>query len=93
MKLFKSIDDKFKEIGFIKVEEDEYGVIYERHVDSFIQKLCLLHKSSGKHIVQSYDPTLFDNKLIGNTCVGLIMYEIKLCFKKMKQMGWKIIKK
>lgn len=53
----------------------------------------MLHKHSGKHILQSYDPNLFDNKTIGNTCVGLTMYEIKLCFKKMKEMGWKIIKK
>ena len=93
MKLFKSTDEKFKEIGFIKVREDEYGVVYERKESSFIQRLDLLHKASGKHILQSYDPTLFDNKTIGNTCVGLTMYEIKLCFKKMKEMGWKIIKK
>ena len=93
MKLFKTTDEKFKEIGFIKVEEDEYGVRYERPNGSFLQKLDLMHKSSGKHIIQFYDPALFDNKKIGNTCVGLTMYEIKLCFKKMKEMGWKIIKK
>ena len=92
MKLFKSTDEKFAEIGFVKVEEDKYGVTYERYVGSFIQKLAMIHKSNGKHIVQSYDPTLFDNKLIGNTSVGLSMYEIKLCFKKMKEMGWKIVK-
>ena len=91
--MFKTIDDKFKEIGFIKVREDEYGVSYERNIGTFLQKLDLLHKYSGKHILLSYDPYLIDNKKIGNTCVGLTMYEIKLCFKKMKKMGWKIIKK
>lgn len=55
----------------------------------YIQSLCLLHKKSGKHIVQSYDKNLIDEKKIGNTCVGLTMYEMKLCLKKMKQMGWK----
>lgn len=92
MKLFKTTDEKFKEIGFIKVQEDKYGVSYERKRAGFLQKLDLLHKASGRHILQSYDPNLFDNKTIGNTCVGLSMYEIKLCLKKMKEMGWKIYK-
>ena len=93
MKLFKTTDEKLKDIGFVKIREDKYGVTYERNVGSFLQRLDMLHKHSGKHILQSYDPNLFDNKTIGNTCVGLTMYEIKLCFKKMKEMGWKIIKK
>lgn len=94
MKLFKTTDEKFKDIGFIKVKEDEYGVVYERQNCSpkYLQKLDILHKSSGRHIVQSYDPYLMDDKKIGNTCVGLTMYEIKLCLKKMKEMGWKIQK-
>ena len=25
MKLFKTVDEKFAEIGFVKVEENEYG--------------------------------------------------------------------
>lgn len=91
MKLFKSIDEKFAEIGFKKVREDKYGVEYERKNKkyAYIQSLCLLHKKSGKHIIQSYDKNLMDEKKIGNTCVGLTMYEMKLCLKKMKQMGWK----
>lgn len=52
----------------------------------------LLHKQSGYHIVQSYDKDLMDAKKIGNTCVGLKMYEMKLCLKKMKEMGWKLEK-
>lgn len=94
MKLFKTIDEKFAEIGFVKVKEDEYGAVYERKVFpyGYIQKLDLLHKASGRHIVQSYDPNLFDGKNIGCTCVGLSMYEMKLCMKKMKQMGWKSCK-
>lgn len=31
---------------------------------------------------------LSDNKGIGNTCVGLSGYEMKLFYKKMKQMGY-----
>lgn len=93
MKLFKSIDDRFREIGFIKVEEDKYGAEYEREnkKHGYTQTLYLGHKKSGKHIVQSYDKNLMDEKKIGNTCVGLTMYEMKLCLKKMKQMGWKMV--
>ena len=92
MKLFKTVDEKFAEIGFVKVEESEYGATYKRKVDkyNYTQTLALLHKSSGRHLIQSYDAALMDEKKIGNTCVGLTMYEAKLCVKKMKQMGWKV---
>ncbi len=94
MKIFKTVDEKFEEIGFIKIEENEYGVHYQRadKYYSFVQTLYLCHKKSGQHIVQSYDENLIDTKGIGNTCVGLTMYEMKLCIKKMKQKGWKMIK-
>jgi hypothetical protein len=92
--LFKTIDDKFAELGFIKVEENCYGVIYERtdEVFKYNQVLHLVHKESGRHLIQSYDKNLFDTKKIGNTCVGLSMYEVKLCLKKMKKLGWKPLK-
>lgn len=92
MKLFKTVDEKFAEIGFTKVAENKYGATYHRYNTkySYMQVLDFVHKQSGRHIIQSYDNSLFDEKRIGNTCVGLSMYEIKLCMKKMKQMGWKV---
>lgn len=94
MKLFKTLDQKFKEIGFEKIRENEFGATYKRNVEEFryVQTLDILKKSSGRHIVQSYDGNLTDEKRIGHTCVGLTMYEMKLCIKKMKQMGWRMIK-
>ena len=94
MKLFKSVDEKFADIGFKKVEENEYGATYirENKTHEYFQKLDLVRKSTGRHLIQSYDPNLFDSKTIGNTCVGLTMYEAKLCVKKMRQMGWKMKK-
>lgn len=88
MKLFKSVDEKLKEIGFVKIEEDKYGVRYERKNSkyNFTQSVDILHKSFGKHILQSYDPDLMDEKKVGNTCVGLTGYEMKLFLKKMKQI-------
>ena len=94
MGLFKTVDEKLAEIGFVKLNENEYGAFYHRknHEFNFTQALDLCYKESGRHIVQSYDIYLVDTKGIGNTGVGLTMYEMKLCLKKMKQMGWKICK-
>lgn len=88
--MFKNIDKKFEKIGFIKVKEDKYGATYERKDIEYnsTQVLDILHKESGRHIVQSYDKDLVDDKRIGNTCVGLSYYEMKLVLKKMKKMGY-----
>lgn len=88
--LFKNVDEKFKEIGFNKICDDEYCVTYKRYNKkyNYEHELTLLHKSSGKHIVQSSDPNLSDNKNIGNTCVGLTSYELKLIYKKLKEKKW-----
>lgn len=89
MKLFKTVDEKLADIGFIKIKEDEYGVRYERKNSkyNFTQSVDILHKASGRHILQSFDNELMDQKKIGNTCVGLTGYEMKLFLKKMKQIG------
>lgn len=90
MGLFKSIDDKFKDLGFEKTKDDEYAVIYERINNTFgyTQVIAILHKKSGRHIIQSYDKHLMDKDKIGNICVGLTYYEMKLILKKMKKKGW-----
>lgn len=88
MNFFKSIDEKFAEIGLIKVKENEFGAGYERKTKfGYTQCVDLVHKASGFHIIQSYEKGL--NKAGFNNCVGLTMYEARLCRKKMKQMGWK----
>lgn len=89
MKIFRSIDEKLESIGFIKVSEDEYGAKFERVNKKYNYTQCvdLLHKASGKHIIQSYDKNLLDEKKIGNTCVGLTGYETKLFLKKMRKIG------
>lgn len=91
MKLFKTVDEKFKEIGFTKVIDDDYGATYERKDGqyNYTQVLDIRNKANGRHIVQSYDKHLMDKGLTGNICVGLTYYEIKLALKKMKEKGWK----
>ena len=89
MKFFKTVDEKLNDIGFVKIEEDKYGVRYNRKNSkyNFTQSVDILHKASGRHILQSYDGELIDQKKIGNTCVGLTGYEMKLFLKKMKKIG------
>lgn len=89
MKLFETVDDKLNNIGFVKVNEDKYGVEYERKNDEFnyTQVVSILHKASGRHVLQSYDKDLMDKEKIGNVGVGLTGYEMKLFLKKMKQVG------
>lgn len=88
--MFNHIDKKFEKIGFTKIKEDKYGATYERKdvKYNYTQVLDISHKASGTHIVQSYDKDLRDAKNIGNTCVGLTYYEMKLILKKMKQLGY-----
>lgn len=85
------IDKKFAELGFEKVSDDKYGVIYERKnlIYEYTQVLAILHKASGQHIIQSYDKDLMDHEKLGNVCVGLNYYEAKLALKKMKKIGLK----
>lgn len=96
MKLFKTIDDKIADLGFRKVTDNQFVVLYERQNEGFNQEkhygythvVSIAHKRSGNHIIQSYDAYLFDNQHIGNTCVGLTYKEMKLFLKKMKKKGW-----
>ena len=90
LKIFKSVDEKLKDIGFTKINDNDYRVSYVRYVDDYkyTQVLEICHKKSGRHLIQSYDKDLFDTKGIGNTGVGLTYYETKLALKKMKQKGW-----
>ncbi len=87
MKLFKSVDEKLEEIGFIKKREDKYGAEYERENFDFkyVQKLSFYHKQNGKHLILSYEKQC--NKDGYNNVVGLTAYETKLALKKMKKLG------
>ena len=63
MKLFKSVDDKLKDLGFDKNDEDKYGVSYSRVIsinenNKYVHNLDILHKDNGNHIIQSYEEEL-----------------------------------
>ena len=90
MKLFKTVDEKFEDLGFHIVSENEYGVRYERYhmLGSYTQVLAITRKARGAYIIQSYDKDRFDDKKIGNICVGLTYQELCLIRRKMLKRGW-----
>ena len=83
----RRLDRKIIELGFIKVKEDKYGISYVRYHARYCQVVDIMRKASGRHIIQSYDKDLMDEKKIGNVCVGLTYKEAKLFLKKMKREG------
>lgn len=89
--MFKTIDQKIEDLGFKIIKNDKYGIVYKRRngsdeEDGYEQTVAILHKKSGKHILQSYCPSLYDDQLIGNSCVGLTYNEMKLFTRKMKKL-------
>lgn len=86
MKLIKTIDERFAEIGFTKVSESKYYVSYERMTEhGYVQCLDIVRKESDLHLIQSYEKGVNADGF--NNCVGLTMYEARLCCAKMRKMG------
>lgn len=50
------IDKLMQQHGYTKTREDKYGVYYEKkEKQGFAHVVCVLHKESGHHLMQSYD--------------------------------------
>lgn len=90
MKLFKSIDERFKELGFEKMEEEnKYGVSYIKGITlndnvKYVHRIDIMRKSNGNHLIQSYQNGVNNDGL--NNSVGLTYKETKLILKKYRQM-------
>lgn len=85
-----STDKKLAKIGFIKDSDvSDNWVSYTRKDEkhSYIQVLGFGHKLSGNHIVLSYQKDVNSDGF--NNCVGLNKQELKLAYKKLKELGWK----
>lgn len=93
--LFRTVDEKlYQDHGFYRIGPDtEYGACYRRYVNEhdYSQRVDILHKKSGKHLIQSYQEDV--NKDGFNNVVGLTYKELKLFMKKYRQLkrrfGWK----
>ena len=85
-RLFKTIDERLREIGFEKTIENEHGAFYEREEPRYYYTHCLnlIHRSNGEWLVQSYQKE--DNSDGFNNAIGLTPYEMELALKKIKKM-------
>lgn len=84
--MFKKADKLLKRLGFEKIEENKFGVSYrkENKEYNFAQRLDIVRKSSGNHLVQSYvEGTNSDGF---NNCVGLTYPEMKAVMKKYREL-------
>ena len=66
MKLFKTTDEKLRELGFVKTDQGGHGASYEREMRNYTQVVALVRKKYGDAILQSYDRGLFDAGYTGN---------------------------
>ena len=89
MKLFKTIDEKLSNIGFTKLKEDKHGANYVREFKEYgyKQRLDFYYKVNGNHIVCSYEEATNSDGF--NNSVGLTTTELKLAYKKLKQLSKK----
>ena len=90
MWIFKDIDTKLKVIGFDKIHQSRTVCTYQRYNQTYKYTKCvdIIYKNNLKtFVILSYDKDLFDEHKIGNTCVGLTEYELKLFQKKMQYMS------
>lgn len=92
MKLFKTVDEKLSDIGFAKMNgvdsENEYGVSYRRFNTkyNYMQRLDIVHKASGRHLIMSYDEDHPKHDLTSNYVVGLTYEEILLAIRKYREL-------
>lgn len=88
--MFKNVDEKLKDLGFVKVEnESKYGVCYMRFVsinndEYYIHRLDIIHKANGNHLIQSYEEEVNSDGF--NNTVGLNYEVTKLAMKKYRQL-------
>jgi len=89
MKIFKTVDEKLEELGFLKVSENKYGAEYvkENKDYGYTQKLDIKCKKDGNHLILSYEKGVNGDGF--NNAIGLTITEAKLAYKKFKQLAWK----
>jgi hypothetical protein len=87
MKHLKLADKAFKLIGFTKTYENKFLIRYERETIYYTQVIDINCKAKGLHLIKSYEK---DKLIEGHSIiVGMTGYQMELCLRKMKEIGWK----
>ena len=85
------IDKAMEKHGYTKTKENEYGAHYsKREPQGFDHIVCVLHKASGKHLLQSYDAEVHevDGDFINCVC-GVEIPVLLLMWLKEKHLAIK----
>ena len=85
------IDKIMEKYGYTKTKENEYGVHYlKREPQNFDHIVCVLHKESGKHLLQSYDAKVHEvNGVFINSVCGVEIPVLLLMWLKAKYLAFK----
>lgn len=85
---FKNIEQKIKELGFEKVYQSDLVIQFQREDKQFdfIYGVDIVHKQTGKHIIQSYQKNSPCKKF--DCMVGITFDECKLFLKYAKKLKW-----
>lgn len=87
MRLFRNVDEKLKDLGFRKVNENEFGVSYIKEASiaaKYNHVISIVSKLNGNHLIQSYEEKVNTDNF--NNVVGLTYKETKLAMKKYRQL-------
>ena len=90
--LFLKADKAMEKLGFEKISEHGFGVSYRKEIKKycFTQRLDIVHKADGNHLIQSYVEGI--NSEGFNNCVGITYPEMKAIMKKYHELkrkhGW-----
>lgn len=87
------IDKLMKKYGYIKTKENKYGAYYKkREPQNYDHIVCVIHKASGIHIMQSYDAELLRVPEIEwsvNASAGVEIPVLLLMWAKAKYLSMK----
>lgn len=87
--LGKLADKRLSDLGFQKVTDDEFSVVYRKYIQGkgYIHDLAILHKKSGDHLIESYGSDNIDSKQIC-TNVGITKEIAFALLVKLNSKGW-----
>lgn len=81
------INKLMEKYGYALIRENKYGVYYlKREPQGYDHVVCVLHKASGKHIMQSYDAEVKNGM---NEDAGVEIPVLLLMWIKAKWLGVK----
>lgn len=81
------INNLMNKKGYKLIKEDKYGVIYEKEEpQNFTHIVTIVHKKSGKHIMQSYDKEVKNGR---NEVCGVEISVLLLMWFKAKYLSFK----